>query len=270
MQRQARSARILAPAAALAAQPVAWQMRFQPAATDIMEQITWFEHYTLWFIIPITLLVLALLAWCICQVPRQRQSGPLAHQPQHADRGDLDRRPGRRSAVHRHAVVPAADRAVHAAGRSQADDQGDRQPVELGLRVPGRGAALLQLGHPAGRRPRRGRQGRPRGLSAPAGRRQRGGRAGQHHGARAGDRRRRHPRLRHAGLRHQDRRRAGPHQRDLVQGRRRKASTTASAPSFAARTTPSCRSPSASSARRSTTTWLRRCQDRSAAAPTRR
>jgi cytochrome c oxidase subunit II len=58
-------ATVLAPAAARAAQPTPWQMRFQPAATDIMEQITWFEEYTLWFIIPITLLVLALLAWCI-------------------------------------------------------------------------------------------------------------------------------------------------------------------------------------------------------------
>ena len=56
---------IFAPAAALAAQPVDWQMRFQPAATDIMRQTAWFEVYTLWFIIPITLLVLALLAWVI-------------------------------------------------------------------------------------------------------------------------------------------------------------------------------------------------------------
>jgi cytochrome c oxidase subunit 2 len=30
-----------------------------------MAQIEWFEAYTLWFIIPITLLVLLLLAWCI-------------------------------------------------------------------------------------------------------------------------------------------------------------------------------------------------------------
>ena len=30
-----------------------------------MAQIEWFEVYTLWFIIPITLLVLLLLAWCI-------------------------------------------------------------------------------------------------------------------------------------------------------------------------------------------------------------
>ena len=42
-----------------------WQTRFQPAATDMMAQIEWFERYTLWFIIPITLLVLVLLAWCI-------------------------------------------------------------------------------------------------------------------------------------------------------------------------------------------------------------
>jgi len=58
-------ATVLAPVAAHAAQPTPWQMRFQPAATQIMEQTTWFEEYTLWFIIPITLLVLVLLAWCI-------------------------------------------------------------------------------------------------------------------------------------------------------------------------------------------------------------
>lgn len=31
----------------------------------MMAQIEWFEAYTLWFVIPITLLVLVLLAWCI-------------------------------------------------------------------------------------------------------------------------------------------------------------------------------------------------------------
>jgi cytochrome c oxidase subunit 2 len=49
--------------AALAAQPTDWQTRFQPAATGIMEDIAWFEVYTLWFIIPITILVMGLLAW---------------------------------------------------------------------------------------------------------------------------------------------------------------------------------------------------------------
>ena len=51
--------------AALADQPRPWEMRFQEPATDMMRQITWFEEYTLWFIVPITLLVLFLLAYCI-------------------------------------------------------------------------------------------------------------------------------------------------------------------------------------------------------------
>lgn len=59
------AAAFFASAAAYAAQPTPWQTAFQPAATGIMEQITWFEHYTLWFLIPITILVLLLLAYCI-------------------------------------------------------------------------------------------------------------------------------------------------------------------------------------------------------------
>jgi cytochrome c oxidase subunit 2 len=50
---------------ALAAQPVDWQMGFQPAATEIMAQIRGFETYTLWFIVPITLFVLALLVYAM-------------------------------------------------------------------------------------------------------------------------------------------------------------------------------------------------------------
>ena len=56
---------VIAAGSAFAAQPQPWQMTFQPAATGIMEEITWFEQYTLWFIIPITLFVLALLIWCV-------------------------------------------------------------------------------------------------------------------------------------------------------------------------------------------------------------
>lgn len=52
-------------AAALAAQPLPWQTDLQPAATGIMEQIRWFEHYTLWFIVPITFFVLGLLVWVL-------------------------------------------------------------------------------------------------------------------------------------------------------------------------------------------------------------
>ena len=49
--------------AAWADQPKPWEFRFQEAATGIMTQIRGFEYYTLWFIIPITLLVLALLVY---------------------------------------------------------------------------------------------------------------------------------------------------------------------------------------------------------------
>lgn len=48
-------------ASANAAQPRPWEMGLQPAASPIMHQIRWFEQYTLWFVIPIVLFVLALL-----------------------------------------------------------------------------------------------------------------------------------------------------------------------------------------------------------------
>jgi cytochrome c oxidase subunit 2 len=54
---------LLVAGSAYAAQPEPWQMTFQPAASAIMEQIVWFERYTLWFIIPITLFVMILLGW---------------------------------------------------------------------------------------------------------------------------------------------------------------------------------------------------------------
>src|SRR6478735_8102800 len=38
-----------------------WQATLQPAATPIMREIHWFEQYTLWFIVPITLFVLVLI-----------------------------------------------------------------------------------------------------------------------------------------------------------------------------------------------------------------
>lgn len=59
------AATLLTGASAHAAQPAPWEMSFQPAATDMMRQIAWFEGYTLWFIVPITLFVLFLIAYCI-------------------------------------------------------------------------------------------------------------------------------------------------------------------------------------------------------------
>jgi cytochrome c oxidase subunit 2 len=51
--------------AAMAAQPTPWQLGFQPAATEVMEDITWFTDFTLVIVTIITLFVLALLVWCI-------------------------------------------------------------------------------------------------------------------------------------------------------------------------------------------------------------
>jgi len=47
---------------AYAAQPTDWEIQFQPAATGIMAQIEWFADYTMWFIVPVTVLVFVLLA----------------------------------------------------------------------------------------------------------------------------------------------------------------------------------------------------------------
>lgn len=62
---------LLFASAAFADQPVDWQLGLQPAATSIMEELRWFEQYTLWFIVPITLFVLVLL---IVVVVRFRES----------------------------------------------------------------------------------------------------------------------------------------------------------------------------------------------------
>ncbi len=54
---------LLSTAPAFADQPKPWGTDLQDGATGIMENIRWFENYTLWFVIPITLLVLALLIY---------------------------------------------------------------------------------------------------------------------------------------------------------------------------------------------------------------
>lgn len=66
---------------ALAGQPEPWQTRLQPAATSIMEQVTWFEVYTLWFIVPVTLLVMLLLLWCIVRF--RERSNPVPSRTSH-------------------------------------------------------------------------------------------------------------------------------------------------------------------------------------------
>ena len=51
---------VVAASSAFAGQPTPWQLSFQEPATQMMEQIIWFERYTLAFIVPITILVLLL------------------------------------------------------------------------------------------------------------------------------------------------------------------------------------------------------------------
>jgi cytochrome c oxidase subunit 2 len=65
----------LATTSAIAA-PQPWEWKFQPAATDMMRQITWFQDYTLWFIIPITVLVMVLLGWCMFRFNARRNPVP--------------------------------------------------------------------------------------------------------------------------------------------------------------------------------------------------
>jgi cytochrome c oxidase subunit 2 len=62
--------------AAMAAQPQPWQMTLQPAGTGIMHEIRWFEQYTLWFLIPIVLLVLALLLFVIVRFNKRANPNP--------------------------------------------------------------------------------------------------------------------------------------------------------------------------------------------------
>jgi cytochrome c oxidase subunit 2 len=77
----AGAATLLSAPPAFAAQPSPWEMDFQPAATAIMAQIRWFEDYTLWFIVPITLLVLGLL---LVVILRFRESkNPVASRTSH-------------------------------------------------------------------------------------------------------------------------------------------------------------------------------------------
>jgi cytochrome c oxidase subunit 2 len=52
---------LLTASAAYADKPVPWQIDLQQAATPVMDEVRWFNHYTLWFIVPITLIVLVLL-----------------------------------------------------------------------------------------------------------------------------------------------------------------------------------------------------------------
>ncbi len=72
---------LLFASAGLADQPRPWETGLQEAATPIMHQIRWFEQYTLWFIVPVTLFVLALLI--IVVVKFRAGANPVASRTSH-------------------------------------------------------------------------------------------------------------------------------------------------------------------------------------------
>ena len=75
------AAGLMAATGAHAAQPMPWQLGLQPAATDIMAGIRWFEQYTLWFIVPITIFVALLLAYVLIKF--RKSANPVASRTSH-------------------------------------------------------------------------------------------------------------------------------------------------------------------------------------------
>lgn len=57
-------------------QPHPWQINLQEALSPVERDIHWFSNYTLAFIVPITVLVAGLLAWCIWRFRESRHPEP--------------------------------------------------------------------------------------------------------------------------------------------------------------------------------------------------
>jgi cytochrome c oxidase subunit 2 len=66
---------------AWADQPKPWEIWHQAPASDIMDRIEWFDAYTLWFIIPITVLVMFLLLFVMLRF--NRRANPVASKTSH-------------------------------------------------------------------------------------------------------------------------------------------------------------------------------------------
>lgn len=71
----------LAATSALADQPQPWQYDLQEAVTSVAAQARWFNHYTLWFIVPITLFVLALLVIVVLRF--RKSANPVPSKTSH-------------------------------------------------------------------------------------------------------------------------------------------------------------------------------------------
>jgi cytochrome c oxidase subunit II len=65
-----------APLIAFAAKPEAWQMTLQPAATEIMSSMIWFEQYTLYLMAAVTVFVAGLLVYVCWRFSAARNPVP--------------------------------------------------------------------------------------------------------------------------------------------------------------------------------------------------
>ena len=117
-------------------QPSPWELGLQQSATPVMDDIVWFHDFLLWLIAAIALFVLVLLAIVVVQVQRARQSGALAHHPQHHHRDHLDRGAGAHPGDDRGAVVPPAVLPTESS-EGRPDREGHRQAVVLELQLSG-------------------------------------------------------------------------------------------------------------------------------------
>jgi cytochrome c oxidase subunit II len=72
---------IVAAGSASAAQPKPWEIWHQPAGSDMAARIEWFSAYTLYFIVPITILVMGLLA--VCMIRFSKKANPVASKTSH-------------------------------------------------------------------------------------------------------------------------------------------------------------------------------------------
>jgi len=70
------SATTLFATTAIAAQPIDAGLWHQPAASEMMEYIIWFDIWTFWFITPITIFVMLLLAWVMFRYSAKRNPTP--------------------------------------------------------------------------------------------------------------------------------------------------------------------------------------------------
>ena len=72
---------LLSATSALADQPHPWQIDLQAAATSLASEARWFNHYTLWFVVPITLFVLVLLV--IVAIRFRKSANPVPSKTSH-------------------------------------------------------------------------------------------------------------------------------------------------------------------------------------------